>query len=197
MGERKGAKMVILIGAASNTGKTLMSQKLLELYKMPYLSLDWLKMGLYRANEKCGFTPEDGNEKIEQILWPIIKGIVMTNIENKQNIIIEGCYIFPNRIKEFEHEYMEHIIPVFIGFSKAYIENNFLSTIIRHASAIEEKGNEERAMTHFIDEHSRFKRMCEESEINYFEITKDYTAEIENIYQWIDEEVSIKKLIFQ
>ena len=185
--------MVILIGAASNTGKTLMAQKLLELYKVTYLSIDLLKMGLYRADENCGYTPEDSNEKIEQILWPIIKGIVMTTIENKQNIIIEGCYIFPNRINELNCEYAEHIIPIFMGFSKDYIENNFSSKIIRYMSALEEKESEERPMTQFIDEHGKYKKMCEESNVNYFEITKNYSAEIKNIYQWIDKELSIRK----
>jgi len=185
--------MVILIGAASNTGKTLMAQKLLELYKMTYLSVDLLKMGLYRADENCGFTPKDSNEKIEQILWPIIKGIVMTTIENKQNIIIEGCYIFPDRIKEFDHEYTMHIIPVFMGFSKSYIENNFLSKIIMYMSVIEEKEDEERPITQFIDEHDKLKKMCEESKVNYFEITENYSLEINDIYQWIDKEISIRK----
>ena len=85
--------MVILIGAESLTGKTLMTQKLLETYKIPYLSVDHLKMGLYRANENCGFKPDDSNDVIERYLWPILKGIVETNIENNQSIIIEGCYI--------------------------------------------------------------------------------------------------------
>ena len=36
--------MVILIGGASCVGKTLMAQKLMEKYSIPYLSLDHLKM---------------------------------------------------------------------------------------------------------------------------------------------------------
>lgn len=68
-----------------------MAQKLLELYKIPYLSIDHLKIGLIRGDYDCGFTALDSNESITNNLWSIVKGIIMTNIENNQHIIIEGC----------------------------------------------------------------------------------------------------------
>jgi adenylate kinase family enzyme len=42
--------MVILVGGVSCTGKTVMAQKLLEKYKIPYLSIDHIKMGLIRGS---------------------------------------------------------------------------------------------------------------------------------------------------
>jgi len=39
--------LVILIGGNSQTGKTFMAQNLLEKYKVPYLSVDHLKMGIF------------------------------------------------------------------------------------------------------------------------------------------------------
>jgi hypothetical protein len=67
--------MVILIAGAGYVGKTLMAQKILEIDKMPYLSIDHLKMGIYRSDNKCGFTPESEDEIITEKLWPVIKGI--------------------------------------------------------------------------------------------------------------------------
>lgn len=46
---KRGIHLVILISGNSYTGKTYLSQKLLERYKIPYLSIDHLKMGLYRG----------------------------------------------------------------------------------------------------------------------------------------------------
>ena len=40
--------MIILISAVSGTGKTLMAQKLLEKYHVPYLSMDHLKIAMDR-----------------------------------------------------------------------------------------------------------------------------------------------------
>ena len=87
------------------TGKTLLSQKMLEKYKYPYLSIDHLKMGIFRGWENCGFTPETNDEIITGKLWPVIKGIIMTNIENNQNIIIEGVYL-PYTLNDLDKEYI-------------------------------------------------------------------------------------------
>jgi len=83
--------MVILISGASHCGKTYLAQKMLEKYKIPYLSIDHIKMGLIRS-KYTNLTPYD-DEKLTEYLWPVVREIVKTNIENNQNIIIEGCYI--------------------------------------------------------------------------------------------------------
>lgn len=129
--------MVILISGVSCTGKTVMAQKLLEKYKIPYLSIDHVKMGLIRGNKYCDFCATDSDYELTYKLWPIVKGIIMTNIENEQNIIIEGCYIPPEDVGNFEPEYLEQIIALYIGFSKHYI-----SGIIEHRSEIELKDYE-------------------------------------------------------
>lgn len=89
--------MIILVGGSSCSGKTFLAQKLLEKLKITYLSLDHLKMGLIRSNH-CSFLALDDDSTIEKELWPITLGIIETNIENKQNIIIEGCYLPHNEI---------------------------------------------------------------------------------------------------
>lgn len=179
--------MVILISGNSCTGKTLMSQKLLEKYHIPYFSIDHLKMGLCRGDTGCGFTPLDSTEHIGEKLWPIIKGIIMTNIENNQNIIIEGCYILPHYIKDFEPIYSEKIISVFLGFSQIYIEKNFTSNIVKYRNAIEDRGYpEEVIITDYINEQDAFRRICLEYGVDYFEIDKNYEEEIINVYDFIE-----------
>ena len=112
--------MVILIAGAGCVGKTLLSQRLLELYKIPYLSIDHLKMGLYRSGFDFRFTPESKDEIITERLWPIIRGIIMANIENDQNLIIEGCY-FPENMDELDKDYLSKTIFLYIIFSEQYI----------------------------------------------------------------------------
>lgn len=99
--------MIILITGASHTGKTALAQKLLEKYKYPYLSIDLLKMGLIRSGY-TKLTPEDDNELIDY-LWPIVREIIKTAIENRQNLIVEGCYIPFYWAQDFEKKYLDHI----------------------------------------------------------------------------------------
>ncbi|KKI91190.1 2-phosphoglycerate kinase [Bacillus sp. SA1-12] len=184
--------MIILISGNGQSGKTFMAQHLLEKYKVPYLSIDHLKMGIYRSDKNCGFTPLDSSELIGDKLWPIIREIIKTNIENNQNLIIEGCYILPHYIKEFEKFYAEKIISVFLVFSTQYIKANFESKILKHRNVIEDRGeldadfNITENITENIKEHNQYRRRCIEAGYKYFEIDKNYEEEITKVYDYIE-----------
>ncbi|MCM3757662.1 2-phosphoglycerate kinase [Sporosarcina aquimarina] len=181
--------MIILISAVGSTGKTLMAQKLLEKYHISYLSIDHLKMGLYRGDRLCGFTSLDNTEVIGDKLWPIIKGIIRTNIENEQHLIIEGCYILPHYLKDLDINYSEKIISVFLGFSTNYIQENFEARIVKYRNAVELRSwPEERTITELIEEHKEFKSHCLQLGVRYFEIDNDYDKEILEVYDYIDAE---------
>ena len=128
--------MVILIGGASHTGKTLLAQKLLEKYRYPYLSIDHLKMGLIRSGN-TGLTVED-DDKLTDYLWPIVREMMKTAIENQQNLIVEGCYIPFDWEKDFEQEYLDNIRYYCLVMSEEYIRNHF-ADIKSYASVIENR----------------------------------------------------------
>ena len=48
-------------------------------------------MGLIRSGN-TGLTPEQ-DEALQAYLWPIVKEMIKTAIENRQNLIVEGSYI--------------------------------------------------------------------------------------------------------
>ena len=128
--------MVYLIGGATHAGKTAYAQKLLGKYQYPYLSIDHLKMGLIRSGQ-TELTPMD-DEKLTDYLWPILREMVKTAIENKQNLIVEGCYIPFDWKKDFSEEYLEHIQYTCLVMSRSYIETRF-DTILEKANIIERR----------------------------------------------------------
>ena len=128
--------MILLITGASHTGKTLLAQKMLEEYSCPYLSIDHLKMGLIRSGN-TGLTPED-DKALTEYLWPIVREIVKTAIENRQNLIVEGCYIPFNWRRDFDDRYLPSIRFICLAMSERYIENHF-GEIIGHESEIEDR----------------------------------------------------------
>ena len=168
-----------------------MAQKLLEKYKYPYLSIDHLKMGLYRADIECGFTPYDSTECIGNRLWPILKGIIMTNIENEQNLIIEGAYLLPDKINELDEEYRKNIISFYLCFSETYIRNYFESRVLYYRCAIEARGYENSdTLADFILENENQRKLCEKFNVKFFEIKDDYIKEMQAVYTWIDNAIS-------
>ena len=128
--------MIILITGASHTGKTALAQKLLEKYKYPYLSIDHLKMGLIRSGN-TELTPMDDNE-LTEYLWPIVREMIKTAIENNQNLIVEGCYIPFDWQKDFDSEYLESIKYYCLVMSEKYIRNHF-ADIKKYANVIENR----------------------------------------------------------
>ena len=128
--------MVILITGSSHTGKTLLAQKMLEKYKYPYLSIDHLKMGMIRSGE-TNLTPED-DDQLTDYLWPIVREMIKTAIENEQNLIVEGCYVPADWRKDFDERYIADIQFVCLAMTESYIDRHF-ETIIGKESVIESR----------------------------------------------------------
>lgn len=189
-GWKEGEDMVILIGGDSHTGKTYLAQRLLERFQIPYTSIDHIKMGLIRGGIPCGFTAVDNDDVITKKLWGVIKGIIDTCLENKQNIILEGCYLPPDRVAC----YLEQpVVPVYLGFSSEYINNHFdriigMEHIIEHR-----KFPEERGIYEFIQGSRRIKTACERAGVRYFEIQSDYTKELESALSYIEGKIRAQK----
>ena len=133
--------MIILITGASHTGKTRLAQRLLEKYKYPYLSADHLKMGLIRSGY-TDLTPLSDDAELTAYLWPVLREMIKTAIENRQHLIVEGCYIPFDWQKDFESEYLENIRYYCLVMSETYIKNHF-TDIKKYANAIENRGDDE------------------------------------------------------
>ena len=128
--------MIILISGASHTGKTVLAQRLLEKYHYPYLSIDHLKMGLIRSGNTSLTVFDD--DALREYLWPIVREMIKTAIENDQNLIVEGCYIPFNWKESFKEAYISHIRSIWLIMSQEYIESHF-SDILSHASDVERR----------------------------------------------------------
>ena len=163
--------MIILISGASHTGKTALAQKLLEKYKFPYLSIDHLKMGLIRSGNTY-LTPEDDDE-LTAYLWPIVREIIKTAIENKQNLIVEGCYIPFDWRQDFEAEYLDNIKGYFLIMSENYIKNHF-EDIKSYANVIENRLEDDCTIEGVIEDNRKMLKMCQKYHVNYILIEDEY-----------------------
>lgn len=169
--------MIILITGASHTGKTALAQKLLEKYKYPYLSIDLLKMGLIRSGY-TKLTPEDDNELIDY-LWPIDREIIKTAIENRQNLIVEGCYIPFYWAQDFEKKYLDHIKYYCLVMSEKYIRNHF-DDLKRYASVIEQRIDDEWcALDTVLDDNAQFLALAQRHSVKYILIDDKYEINID------------------
>ena len=128
--------MVILITGASHTGKTLLAQRMLEKFKYPSFSIDHLKMGLIRSGN-TSLTPLD-DDALTDYLWPIVREIIKTVIENRQNLIVEGCYVPFDWRKDFTDEYLTDIRFICLAMTGDYVDKHF-DDITGKSSVIESR----------------------------------------------------------
>ena len=169
--------MIVLIKGASHVGKTAAAQRLLEKYGYPYLSIDHLKMGLIRSGN-TSLTPMDDNE-LTEYLWPIVREMIKTAIENRQNLVVEGCYIPFGWEKDFEAEYRAEIKCVTLVMSEGYIKTHF-DDIKRYASVIERRADDSYCTPDSVlADNARVLALAKAHGEDYILIDTEYAVEIE------------------
>ncbi|MBP1556171.1 MAG: adenylate kinase, partial [Oscillospiraceae bacterium] len=100
------------------------------------LSIDHLKMGLIRSGN-TSLTPYD-DEELTGYLWPIVRGMIMTAVENSQDLIVEGCYVPFDWKKDLDETYLSHIRYICLSMTPEYISSH-LGQIVSHASDSENR----------------------------------------------------------
>lgn len=177
--------MIILIAGSTHTGKTVLAQKMVEKFHYSCMSLDHLKMGLIRSGY-TNLTPED-DDKMTDFLWPIVKEMIKTAIENEQNMILEGCYFPYDWKRYFEEEYLTEIRYICLVMSDEYIENHF-NEIKKYASVIEERMDDEYCTKeNLLRDNAETLRQCQKHNCDYWLIDKEYDVD-----KWL--ELNIKNL---
>ena len=169
--------MIILLTGASHVGKTALAQKLLEMYHYPYLSIDHLKMGLIRSGH-THLTPMSDDAELTAYLWPIVCEMVKTAIENKQNLIVEGCYIPFDWENSFEQEYLEQIRYYCLVMSETYIKTHF-DDIKKYACVIEERLDDtDCTLESVLEDNAERLRLAKEYNVNYVLIEDSYNITV-------------------
>ena len=134
-------------------------------------------MGLIRSKNTT-LTVED-DEELTGYLWEVIKEIIKTNIENKQNIIIEGCYMPFDWKKDFEEEYLKEIQYVCLIMTEEYIKKNY-QDIIKYENIIEQRKQQESIdIDNLIEENKYNLKMCEKYKNKYILIKDKYEIDFD------------------
>ena len=168
--------MILLITGASHVGKTALAQSLLEKYQYPYLSIDHLKMGLIRSGN-TDLTPMSDDKELTAYLWPIVREMIKTAIENKQNLIVEGCYIPFDWQKDFDAEYLDNIRYYCLVMSEEYIKNHF-ADIKAYANVIEARIDDDCTIESVLTDNAQILALAQKHNVNYILIEDKYEIDI-------------------
>ena len=172
--------MIIFITGASHTGKTALSQRLLEKLSFSYLSIDHLKMGLIRSGN-TKLTPLSSDDELTEYLWPIVCEIAKTAIENGQNLIIEGCYIPHDWRTYFSDEYLSNIRLICLAMSEGYIKARF-EDIKAYANVIEKRLDDDFSLNEALKDNADYAKRFADDDLILIDGQYDLEKLLKSLY---------------
>lgn len=183
--------MLYLLGGSPRVGKTTTSKLFLTETGIPYLGLDYLKMGIARGWPDCGVDPNDGDLVIAEQLWPVVKGMALTLYERDEDYMLEGTYLLPEYVADLQEMIGGSIRACFVGCAEVDTWEKVLQ--IRNYGKLNgemdwSSDNDEEAIlqVEFLKEFSAYmKDECEKYGLKYFESSSDHAKTIENIVRYL------------
>ena len=175
--------MIIMVTGATHTGKTLMTKRMLRKCSYALISMDTLKMGLIRSNN-TDLTPMD-DDLLTEYLWPIVKEMIKTSVENEQDMIVEGCYVPFEWRKELEEKYTSQVKFVCLAMTDEFIDKHF-EDIKKHSTVAEKRLDDDITVEGLKADNKKviegFKASGEEVTL----IEDDYEKTIDDILRSLD-----------
>lgn len=136
------------------------------------------EMGLIRSGNST-LTPLSDDKALTAYLWPIVREIIKTAVENEQNLIVEGCYIPFEWPKDFEPEYLNNIKYYCLVMSDKYITNHF-SDIKKDANIVENRMDDEDCTIEAVRrDNAEILEQCQYYKASYLLIDEEYRIDIE------------------
>ena len=138
-------------------------------------------MGLIRSGN-ADLTPMSEEDELTAYLWPIVREMIKTAIENSQHLIVEGCYIPFDWKKDFEQEYLEHIRYYCLVMSENYIRKHF-DDIKKYANVIENRlDDEDCTMENVLEGNKLMLELARKHNVNHVLIDDKYEVNIDDIF---------------
>ena len=135
-------------------------------------------MGLIRSGY-TPLTPESSDRALTEYLWPVVREIMKTAVENRQNLIVEGCYIPFDWADSFTADYLSSIRYICLVMSESYIKEHF-ADIKKYASTIEARLDDaDCTLESVLADNAETLKMCRQYRVNYRLIEGGYPLEID------------------
>jgi hypothetical protein len=189
MEQRKQVSMLIFIGGAARTGKGILARRLLAELRMPYLSLDVLKMGLVRAIPDYQLDPDAGTLMVAERLWPVVREMSVSLLHDEIAYVLEG-EILPMHVAALWRAYPGKIRACFLGYA-TILPAEKLQQIRTHAGLPNDWSAtyDDTALLTVIAREIRFSQYlqvaCPRANIRYFDTSDDFLETLDSVVAYL------------
>jgi 2-phosphoglycerate kinase len=186
----KGEGLLYIIGGAARAGKTIIAQEFLERSQVPFLSLDLLKMSLVKGMPEAGIDPQESSRRLAIRLWPVVRGLASTILENARDYLIEGDMILPSQVREISADFPGQIRSCFVGFGDESVSKK-LFVIRKHTGPEDwliDLGEEEalQAVAELIQFSNELREQAREHGVAYFDSSADFDTFKEEVIKYLE-----------
>jgi 2-phosphoglycerate kinase len=130
-------------------------------------------MGLIRSGN-TELTPMSNDEDLTAYLWPIVREMIKTAVENNQNLIVEGCYIPFDWAADFAQGYLENIKYYCLVMTEAYIKEHF-DDIKKYANIVETRLDDAWCtLERVLEDNAEMLALAQKHNVNYILIDDQY-----------------------
>jgi hypothetical protein len=182
--------MLYIVGGAARAGKSAVARRFLAETGVPYFPLDCLMMGFAKGFPEHGVGPEDDELHVAELLWPVVKGIATTFVEEEIDYLIEGAQLHPRHVGELCEALPGDVRACFLGFAE-------VDTMTKLRQIRRFGGGEDDWLRHYDDQHvireierlkalsERLRAECSSYEIRYLEVSTDLEETVDRVVQYL------------
>jgi hypothetical protein len=157
---------------------------------MHLVSLDVLKMGLYRAVPSLEVDPSAPSDEVGEKMWPLVRAMAENALETGVDCIFEGDMLLPSQVAEFLAGEEAQVRTGFVGYPSIEPARK-LAEIRQHSGYPNDWLNEHDAqeildLVEYGIEYSRFLR--DESArygLEYFDCSREFEQTIHTAVQYL------------
>jgi 2-phosphoglycerate kinase len=181
--------MIYIISGASRSGKTIIAKETLEMYKIPYLSTDYLMMGFMHGVKEMEIHDKLWPDEIAQKLWRFLEPFIETMIYNDENYVLEGEAFLPELLKPLLDRHPNKIKICFIGYKDADTDKKVLNIkkYVDHNDWLVKLGDTE-IVSHVNNMIQYSNYLFEETKkyhMSYFDTSDSFTDSIEECIEFL------------
>ena len=115
----------------------------------------------------------------------MVEGIIRTAIENRQQLIIEGCYLPHKQVGLLKEEYSKEIVELYICFTESYIRKHFHGQILANRLIIETRCyEEERTENDFIAANNTMRTACKYNNLSSIDVSDNYEETFQEMIEY-------------
>lgn len=167
--------MILFVHGPTHVGKTVLARELTARTGVSNLSVDLLKMGLIRSG-MTRLTPED-DEALTAFLWPVIREMARTALENRQPLIIEGDYLPEDWRASFEAD--APVAAVGLAMTESGLRARY-GDVVRHRNAAEIRRHD----ALLLEAHAQTRARCARTGERLFLIEGGFEETLKRALQW-------------